>query len=527
MKNCKPLPVILLLCLLFLQQTFAFDTDKAPKHSPPKDEIIYHVFLRSFYDSDGDGHGDLNGLCLKLDYLQQLGVTAIQLTPLYESIYYHNYFATDFFKIDPRYGTMDDYLRLVKEIHRRGMKIYLDMETQYVASDHIWFRDSYKNPSSKYSDYIFYTDKSNTNPVSIVAGITDFTGYDGVTRKLVMVNLDNKAVQDYNYRLFKFFMDPNGDGKFDDGVDGFRLDHMMDNLDNLNRLPHLFTTFWNPLITKLHKVNPNIKIVAEQANWISYGIDYLEKTKIDRVFDFMVAFAIRDMKKNELEKLADSTFLRTPKGKQQVVFIENHDMPRFASVEKSDPGKLRIGCVLNLLMGGIPAIYYGQELGQTGEHGNWGIGDGNDIPDRQAFEWYKTDQGPGMAYWYKNGPWWTKSNTDIPNDGVSLEEEKNDPNSLWNYYRAVIRLRSQYPVIINGGYEKLVNGNDKVFAFERFSGNEKVIVAVNLSGKEQQTDLAVDAKALNTVFGNAKADNSNGKMALSMPAYGVGVWEVR
>ncbi len=94
-----------------------------------------------------------------------------------------------------------------------------------------------------------------------------------------MVNLDNKAVQAYNYQLFKFWMDPNHDGKFDDGVDGFRLDHMMDNLDNLNRLPHLFTTFWNPLLGKLRNINPEIKIVAEQANWASFGVDYLKDTK--------------------------------------------------------------------------------------------------------------------------------------------------------------------------------------------------------------------------------------------------------
>jgi alpha-amylase len=530
MRSCKLLVFIFLCYLLFCNSSILrAQVKSAPQHGSGKvtDEVIYHVFQRSFFDSNGDNHGDLNGLRLKLGYLQQLGVTAIQLTPLYESMYYHNYFATDFYKIDPRYGTMHDYLRLVKEIHRRGMKIYLDMETQYVASDHPWFRDSYKNPSSKYSDYIVYTDKTNRTPIKIVGTVSDFTGYDGVTRKLVMVNLDNKAVQEYNYRFFKFLMDPNGDGKFDDGVDGFRLDHMMDNLDNANRLPHLFTSFWNPLITKLRKINPKIIIVAEDANWGSFGIDYLKQTKINRVFDFRLAFAIRNLNKKELERMADSTLLQTPKGKQQVVFIENHDMPRFASVEKSDPGKLRIGCALNLLMGGVPAIYYGQELGQTGAHDEWGPTDGNDIPDRQAFEWYKSDEGPGMAYWYKNGPWWTKGNTDIPNDGVSLEEEKNDPNSLWNYYRRMIRLRRQYPVIISGGYKNLVSDNDKVFVFERFKGGDKVIVAVNLSGKEQQVNAAIAGKDFKNVWGDVKAVNRSGNVSLTMPAYGVEVWNVR
>ena len=512
--------------ILSLFFTLCFTAGFAQHKNPSSNtEIIYHIFERSFYDSNGDGHGDLNGIYEKLDYLQQLGVTAVLLTPLYESVYYHNYFATDFYNIDPRYGTMADYLRLVKALHRRHMKIYLDMETQYVASDHIWFRDSYKNPASRYSDYIVYTDKTNTKPLPIVGGVTDFTGYDGATRKLVMVNLDNKAVQQYNYELFKFWMNPNHDGKFDDGVDGFRLDHMMDNLDNMNRLPHLFRTFWTPLLTKLRKVNPKIKIVAEQAQWGSFGMDWLNAGSVDRVFAFRLAFAIRNFSKTELQKVADSTFLQTPPGKQQVVCIENHDMPRFASAEKSDPGKLRVGCALNLLMGGVPSIYYGQELGMTGTHGEFGPTDANDIPQRQAFEWYKSDTGPGMAYWYKNGPWWTKNNTDIPNDGISLQEERNDPNSLWNFYRKIISLRKSTPLITYGTYKNLDNDNDKVFSFERYDGNKKVIVVVNLSDKEQDAVVDADMGNVKTVYGTIKPIVNSKGATVGLPAYGVGVWE--
>src|SRR5258705_10680390 len=104
--------------------------------SATKNEVVYHVFVRSFYDSNGDGIGDLNGLGMKLDYLEELGITSILLLPIYQSDYYHNYFAGDFYAIDPEYGTMADYLRLVKEIHRRGMKLYLDKEKQYVTDDH-------------------------------------------------------------------------------------------------------------------------------------------------------------------------------------------------------------------------------------------------------------------------------------------------------------------------------------------------------------------------------------------------------
>ena len=140
-KQLKLLFIAFSLCLQFVQgQATQHNRSAGSKNNT---EIIYHVFQRSFFDSNGDSHGDLNGIYQKINYLQQLGVTAILLTPLYESMYYHNYFATDFYKIDRRYGTMADYLRLIKELHRRHMKFYMDMETQYVASDNIWFRDSY------------------------------------------------------------------------------------------------------------------------------------------------------------------------------------------------------------------------------------------------------------------------------------------------------------------------------------------------------------------------------------------------
>ena len=113
----------------------------------------------------------------------------------------------------------------------------------------------------------------------------------------------------------------------------------------------------------------------------------------------------------------------------------------------------------------------------TGASGKFGGTDANEIaaPTRQAFEWYKSDQGKGMAYWYKvKGPWKDQYNEDKPNDGISLEEEeRNDPNSLWNFYRTMIKLRQSNSTLIKGGYKVLVNDNDKVYSFERFEGNKK------------------------------------------------------
>jgi alpha-amylase len=496
------------------------------KHPAGQQEIIYHIFERSFYDSNGDQQGDLNGIRLKLDYLQELGVTAILLTPLYESVFYHNYFASDFKKIDPTLGSMHDYLALVRELHRRGMKLYMDMETQYVTEDHPWWKDGVGNLKSPYSDFILYQDAAHTQPSTIIFNLKGLIGYDSTYRRITTVNLLSPKVREYNYGLFKFWVDPNNDGKFDDGVDGFRLDHMMDNLDG--KLPGLFQNFWNPLLGRLRLVNPKLSIVAEQAEWGSLGKEYFARGGVDRVFAFRLAFAIRSFSKKELQRAADSTFLATPANKQQVVFIENHDTPRFSYGVKGDAGKLRVGAALNLLLGGVPSIYYGQELGMSGTNAALGATDANDIPNRSAFEWYKSDQGPGMAYWYKvKGPWRSQFNNDVPNDGISLEEERNDPNSLYNFYRHIIRLRKAIPIISTGAYKTVQNDNAQVFTFTRYHGNKRVIVAVNLSGQPQHAGISAEGTAatVKVLYGVAKPVVSGSVITLNLPAYGIEVLE--
>ncbi|MDP9048998.1 MAG: alpha-amylase family glycosyl hydrolase [Bacteroidota bacterium] len=246
------------------------------------------------------------------------------------------------------------------------------------------------------------------------------------------------------------------------------------------------------------------------------------------MFAFRLAFAIRSFKKKELERAADSTFLVTPAGKQQVVFIENHDTPRFSYGVKGDAGKLRVGAALNLLLGGVPSIYYGQELGMSGTNAALGATDANDIPNRSAFEWYKSGQGPGMAYWYKvKGPWRSQFNNNVPNDGISLEEERNDHNSLYNFYRRMIRLREANPIISTGAYKTLQNDNAQVFTFTRYQGGKRVVVAVNLSSQPQSAVVRVEGKGglVKVLYGGGKPVVGGGGISINLPAYGLEVLE--
>lgn len=500
-----------------------------------KNEVIYHIFQRSFYDSNDDQHGDFNGICEKLDYLQDLGVTSILLTPICESPFYHNYFSSNFDKTDPKYGTKQEFIALIRAIHKRGMKIYLDMEIQYVTEDHIWFKDSYNNPESAYSEYILYNDAKNTKPESSIFGLTELKGYDGVVKKITTVNLYSKKVQDYNLKLFKSYVDPNNDGNFNDGVDGFRLDHMMDNLDLKGKLKNLFAVFWEPLLTNLRQVNPKLKIIAEQANWNSYGYEYFKKGKVDGVFAFQLQKAIVSFDKTKLMNAADSTINLTPKGNQQMVFLENHDISRFASVVDKNQSKLKVGAALSLLIGGVPSIYYGQELGMTGSGGfsKYGNTDANDIPHREAFEWYKSDEGKGMALWYKDtGPWWDQTNL-VPNDGISLEEERNDPNSLWNFYRTLLHLRMTHSSLSSGKYQNLKNDNDHVFTFLRYENKQAIMVIINLSETDQHISICANIINLvyskfNKFYGDSKLQmDSTGVISGSLSPYDIEILEVK
>ena len=491
-------------------------------------EVMYHVFQRSFFDSNGDGNGDLEGIRVKLNYLQKLGVTSILLTPLYQSDFYHNYFATDFEKIDATYGTLNEYTLLVEEVHKRKMKIYQDVEMQYVTGNHPWFKDSYKNPSSSYSKYLVYNDVKNEKPWYFF-DVTEFTTYNNRKEQIIVVNMKDKGVKDYTLKVLKYWADPDGDGNFNDGVDGFRLDHMMDNLDNANKLKDLFKDFWTPVLTELKKVNPALQIVAEQANWGSYGHDYFTKGNVDRVFAFRLKHAIGTFNKDKIVAAADSTFNYLPDGKHQVVFIENHDTRRFASEAGVNAEKLKVAAALNILIGGIPSIYYGQELGMKGEQLK-GTTDGNDIPIREAFEWYKAEEGNGMALWYKNtGVWWDNRNMK-PNDGISLEEEEADANSLYNYYKKLLYLRRREDALANGKYENITNSSPNVFAFTRTSAKGRILVVINLSGQEEFAlldnpgDLRVDR--LRLLSGSDKVVFPRGGRGITVPAFGVQVWKV-
>lgn len=522
------LAYLLLVCCLVLFSC----SDKGEEKPEALPELIYHVVQRSFFDSSGDGHGDLQGLRSKLDYLQELGVTSILILPLYESIYYHNYFPINFETIDPTLGSMEDLHALIADVHNRGMKIYMDMEVQYVTEDHLWYKEAYGNPSSEYSNYILWDDSLQLEPSSIVYDLKEFEGYDGRSTILTTINMQDSMLQQYMLKLFRSFMDPRGDGSFQGGVDGFRIDHMMDDLDNKGRLTGLFEGFWKPLIHDLKAIKPDLVVMAEQADWTSTGQEYLNVADVDWVFSFGLCFAIRSFDKFQLEAAAEAAFSNLKADKNQIVFTGNHDIERFASAVEDHPQKLRLGALLGHFVGGVPSLYYGEEIGMRGSGGwnKYGLTDGNEIPVREAFEWYADTAGVGVALWYKDtGPWWDDSLLE-PFDGVSLEEQRADSTSLWHHYRRLSKIRKENKPLGFGEHISLPNENDKIYTFLRKAGNQVTLVVANLSDTEQTyrqtfseieeySGIKLDSKAGIQVLYGSEGVFDQGELSVKLPAF--------
>lgn len=462
---------------------------------PATQEIYYQVMVRSFYDSNGDGIGDLKGLQSRLDYLQDLGITAVWIMPVFASPAYFNYYADDFYKVDPTLGTLEDFRSLCRDVHRRGMKILLDMETQYITKRHEWFVDAEKDQQSRYGDFIAWVDREENIPQAAFGGFTENYSYDGVRTGIMSLNLNNPAVLEYQKKLYAYWLDPDRDGDLSDGVDGYRMDHLMDDLENAGFATNLLSSFWAPIVKYTKRVNPDVFYVVEPNNWGVRWDTTLYATGMDSAFNMMLRGAIVNMAKDSIIDNGITSLQTAGKGKYSFTIIENHDNNRFASEAPSNPDALKLGAFLNLTLPGVPCLYYGQELGSKGEFIK-GMDDGNDIPRREAFRWFKDWTKKGMAVWYRmpGREFWEDSAVK-QNDGTTLEEQKNDPSSLYAFYKKMIALRKRTPSLADGSASVIKTEDEWVLAFARRLNTPCAVVA-NLSDTEKSVTLNLSSAGL-------------------------------
>jgi glycosidase len=253
----------------------------------------------------------------------------------------------------------------------------------------------------------------------------------------------------------------------------------MDDLDNKHIDTNLFDGFWKPIFAKLRARNPKLLFVAEQWDW-GYGGDFLKRGGADAVFDFPLASAIRSFDKAKIVEAIRKTAETVSPGKHELIFIENHDMPRTASDPGITPEKLRTAATLSTLLKGTPLIYYGQELGMRGKVRPEYKSDADAIGDREAFEWSARTEAPGQANWYK-GPksYWTERFA-RDNDGVSVAEEEGEPASVLNHYRKLLAMRRTHPALTDGG-QKLLDSPPRLLVVERDGAGERLLIIANLS----------------------------------------------
>lgn len=413
--------------------------DYAPPASfaPPswvKEGVMYEIFVRSFADSNGDGIGDLSGLISKLDYLNDgdstttddLGISVIWLMPIFGTTSYHGYDVSDYYSINPEYGTNADFQELLRQAHARGIRIITDMVLNHSSNQHPYFLDAYGNPDSQYDDWFFFTNPSNTR-----AHNWQFRHRPGDRALLDPFmpawNVNNPAVQNYLIDMCKYWMDPNQDGDFTDGIDGFRCDYV-------KGPPH---SFWKKFRYEVKSLNPEIVLLAE--NWD--GMQSIAQSfddEFDMAFDFPFQGSVMELISSgnaaSLIRLINEQQNLLPAHATMNRFINNHDMNRIFTRLSEPQAKLSLALLLTIPH--MPMLYYGDEIGMRGRK------DPYDEGIRRPMEWCADNTCPEMTSWY---PVWNATP-----DGISVEEETDDPTSILSYTRQLIRLRDMHPALEKG-----------------------------------------------------------------------------
>lgn len=431
---------------------------------------LYTLFVRSFRDSNGDGIGDLQGVIEGLDYLQALGVDGLWLLPIFEGPTYHGYAITDYYTVEADYGTNDDLLRLIGEVHKRGMYIFLDYVANHTSNQHPFFKDAYNNPASQYSDFYVWRNDAHT----------DYATFS-VVREMPKINYEHEATRKYMIDVAMHWMDPNGDGDPTDGVDGYRCDVALE-------VP---LNFWAELRKAMSRLNPRSVLLGEVWSDGATIARFLRGDGLDTAFDFPVFSALAGQHNVAGDGLlagrGDATLLRTlmlalhnliAPNTTVTRFTNNHDTDRVMSDVNGDMERARMAAVWLLTAPGVPQIYYGEEIGMRGLRAEGPFY--YDEYRREPMDWYAAEAGAGMATWFK-----PPNRSNRPNDGVSVEEQQDDPNSLLSHYRALLKLRREHDTLRGGSFEVMRDALP-LYVLRRWTDDELILVIINFGAQAQQ-----------------------------------------
>lgn len=463
--------------------------------------VYYEIFVRSFYDSDGDGIGDLRGITEKLDYLNDgdsstnddLGVGGIWLMPINPSPSYHGYDVTDYRAINPDYGTLEDLQKLVDEAHKRGIKVIMDLVVNHTSKANPWFVDSAKNKEGSLRDWYIWAEDEN-RPISGTSASGSGDPWHSVLGSHYLgifwegmpdLNFDNPEVRSEMKDIGRFWLE--------NGIDGFRLDaakHIFEDLssDKSEATTAKNVAWWQEFRKAMLEINPNAYIVGEvwENSAVSVGA-YLNQA-FDSGFNFGLAESLIQTAKSEKDTGIAYTLERTYKLYSKIssnafsdaIFLANHDQNRVMSQLEGNQNHAKMAAALLLTLPGNPFIYYGEEIGMLGVKPDEGI--------REPMGWYAGGSGKGQTTWEK------RSHNE-GSDASSVDNQMNKANSLLQNYRDLITVRNEVPALQNGAIREYSSDIAGIMAFERITTKERVLVVHNLSGQEQHMKLSTGDKA--------------------------------
>lgn len=501
------------------------------------DTVFYHAFVRSFKDSDvgplaGDGVGDIRGLINKLDYLNDgdpatnsdLGVTGLWLMPIHPSPGYHGYEVSDFYSINPQYGTMDDFRELIKECDKRGIKVILDLVLNHISYTHPWFAEASQDPNSPKRDWFIWSDRvtdykgpwnqniwwpagsrpgveapaPGTGPDNDPATIDPAYYYSIFYLTMPDVNYRNVDASNAMLDVVRYWIEK-------EGVAGYRLDairHLIEDGSVQENTPE--THDWLRLFYKTYKQSsPDAFTIGEV--WAgSEEVSTYVGDQLDTCFEFDLSYAMLDAARDSNPKrIADAqrkVIALYPPG-QYGRFLTNHDQPRVMSHLKGNLGAARSAAIMNLLGPGVPFVYYGEELGMSGDKPDPNI--------RTPMRW-NTQSNAGFT---QGSPWIAVGDQAATRN---VEVMRADEGSIYNLYRRMIHLRSAHASLRHGTYEPLESSDPKLYTYARVTRNaqgnpaEIAVVVINLSDNPAQSvtiksvsgSRASDPASLSSITGN-------------------------
>ncbi|MCP4423340.1 MAG: alpha-amylase [Chloroflexi bacterium] len=439
------------------------------------DVVFYEIFVRSFYDSDGNGLGDLNGVIEKLDYLNDgdpnttddLGVAGIWLMPITVSPSYHGYDVADYFQIDASYGTNDDFKRLMAEAHARGIHVIVDFVMNHTSTQHPWFIES-KDPNSDKRDWYVWEDENPGFRGPWGQGVWHKEGdgyfYGVFWSGMPDLNYENPEVTAAMFERVQFWL-------VEMGVDGFRLDAIKHMIEDGQIQENSYATHdWLEEFHTFYKgIDPHAFTVGEAWTGTQQVLDYTGD-EVDVAFQFDLAEDIINAVDNGLA----SVYVKTQQevyesfpANQYATFIANHDHNRVMSQLDEDEVEARLAASVLLTAPGVPFIYYGEEIGL--------IGTKPDEDIRRPMQW--ESNGPKVGF--TTGTPWRPPAFDFPVRSVARQD--GEPDSLLNHYRALIQLRNAHEALRVGDWTLVEPGSKRLYTFLRQTENETILAVMNFN----------------------------------------------